>query len=462
MHKIKKIIKYLLKFNFFPFYVIGKLLKSKRNVFIKIFGFVFLILFFLPIWYGIFLIILLFILGNVVGYPVEAIGNSMLPSLTSHSYVKMYSYPGFLGFRKLQRGDIITFADTNESDPSKDFIKRVIALPGDTFEIRDQSVYLNNKILNEPYIASPKSTFGGAKISECKDIKIPKDKILALGDNRKASKDSREIGLISINDVSRIIPYNNQKNYFLRWRDMSKDKEVIEKSNLEIQEYIKLLNNIRGGKNLKPLRFNEKLSKSAELRARAMLDYSDLTWEATKSGYTMSKSMSEAGYYNVVYGEYPILGYYNADELIAYEKEYPNIINFFMNKDHQDIGISSYKGELNGCPTHIVIQQVAGYVPPNYTKDVIESWEKSLNGLKNIQSGWQGLKQYSKIYDKNKSDVDRINDIISQRISMTEGIVTKMKANQWLTSEQDKYTRVTDKSLSEEQDSLADKLNSLH
>jgi len=457
--KLKVIIKLLLKFIFLPFYSIGKILESKKNVFVKTLGTLFLIVFFLPIWSGILLIGFLVILGNATGYPIEVVGNSMLPSLTTHSYIRMYTYPGFFGFRKVQRGDIVTFADTNESDPSKDFIKRVIALPGDTVVIKDQSVYLNKQILNEPYIASPKSTFGGVKINDCKAIKIPNDKVLALGDNRKLSKDSREIGLVSIKDISRIIPYGDQKQYSVKWRDMSKDKDLIGKSNLDVQKYIEQLNKIREEKSLKPLKLNEKLNKSANLRAQAMLKYDDFSWEATKSGYPMWKSMADAGYYNIVYGEYPILGYYNAEELIAYEKEYSNVINFFMNKDYQDIGISSYKGDLNGCPTNIIIQQSAGYVPPNYSQATIEGWNNVLNRLREIQPSWQRLKQNSSYYDKYRADVDRINEIISIRITNIDTVVTTMKAGRWLSSGLDSFTRTGDTALFNEQESLAKKLN---
>lgn len=459
MNRIRKIIKFLLKFNFLPFYLIGKLLKSKKNKFIKIIGTIPLVLFFLPIWYGILLIVFFIIITNTIGYPVEIIGNSMRPSLISHSYIKMYSYPGLFGLRKLQMGDIITFTDNNEADPSKSLVKRVIALPGETFEIRDQVVYVNNKILDEPYIASPKSTYGGVKISECKTIKIPKNKILALGDNRKLSRDSREIGLISISDVDRVIPYNDQKSFSFRWRDISKDREIIDESNLNTQKYLEFLNIKREEKNLKPLKLNEKLSQSAELRAKAMLQYDDITWQATKSGYTMSKSMSDAGYYNVVYGEYPLLGYYTANELIAYEKEYASVINFFMNRDYQDIGISSYKGELNGCPTHIVVQQVAGYVPPNYNLEDLEGWKKTLLNLREILPSWNTIKDYSLTYNNNKKDTDRLLEIINYRIGMIEKIVYKMENKQWLNNEENVYIRQELK-LFNEQESIAKKLNS--
>ena len=461
MKKLKKIPRLFLKFIFLPFYLIGKLLKSKKKLLIKIFGTSLITFIFLPIWYGLFLFVFLILIGNVIGYPIEVVGNSMLPTFTSNSLVRMYSYPGFLGFRKLQREDIVTFADNNESDPSKNLIKRVIGLPGDIVEVRDQMVYLNGEILSEPYIAGPNSTYGGTKINECQITKIPDDKILVMGDNRKLSKDSREIGLIFIKDVNRVLPYTNQNSYFSRWRNTSKDKEVIEKSNLDTQKYLDFLNKIRKEKNLKPLAINDKLSKSAELRAEAILQYDDITWKATISGYPMTRSMSDAGYYNVIYGEYPLLGYYTTNELIAYEKEYPKVIDFFMNKDYQDIGISSYKGSVNGCPTHIIVQQVAGYIPPNYNADNTKSWADTLAKLKEILPSWAEIKNYSLTYNNNKTDIDRLLEILNYRISMLNTIVDKMENNQWLNNNENVYLK-QDLSLYNEQESIAKKLNDIH
>jgi hypothetical protein len=114
---------------------------------------------------------------------------------------------------------------------------------------------------------------------------------------------------------------------------------------------------------------------------------------------------------------------------------------------------------LNGCPTQIVVQHFAGYVSPNYKKDVVDSWRNVLNSLKGIQPNWEDLKNNSSFYNSHKSDVDRITQIISIRISNISGIVTKMDANLWLTNDQDVYTRPTDTTLYNEQESLATKLN---
>jgi len=469
----------------------------KKGNFPKLISVSFVILFLLPIWFTGYLVFGVltsqFILSEL-GYSqvTEAIAGtgSMYPTFPKSSKptliekaddivasANFISYPsGIVLFgnryfgRDLKRGDIVLFQNQKTNEITKQlygrsggYIKRIIALPGDTLELKGGIVYLNGKPLEEPYTAKPRSTFAETFLSECNVIKIPAHKMFAMGDNRKGSGDSREIGLIDFKDISYVIPIENQKGILDKsYRNTSRDFAEASKIKIDKEKYLELLNSKRKEVKDQLLKYQPKLEKSAELRGEIILKYDDFSYEATRSGYTMKKAMQEAGYSNIVWNEAFVQGYYESEELIEYYFESPAWKKFLLKNDFQEIGISEVEGKINNCPTQVIIQHFAGYVPPNYAKDLIESWEKALSGLKNIQSGWQGLKQYAPIYNKNKSDVDRINDIISQRISMIEGIVVKMENNQWLTSEQDKYMRVTDKLLSEEQDSLANKLNGIH
>lgn len=469
----------------------------KKENFSKLINGIFVLLFLLPIW-----IIGYFILGyltvqtvrselgysaiteSIVGtgsmYPTFPKGNKLTPKEQYQETVadaNFINYPSgivILGKRyfgrELKRGDIITFQNKKTEEETKKsvgvatgFLKRLIALPGDTLMLKSGIVYLNGKPFKESYIAKSRSTFAENFLSECTLIKIPKNKIFAMGDNRKGSGDSREIGFVDFADIHEVLPIEDQKGVWDKnWRNTAKDFEETSKIKIDKEKYLQLLNAKRKEAGLKLLKYQPELEKSANLRGEIILKYDDFSYEATRSGYTMKKAMQDVGYSNIVWNEAFVQGYYESEELIEYYFEFPEWKKFLLEKDYQEIGISEVEGKINNCPTQVIIQHFAGYVPPNYTKDVIESWEKSLNELKSIQSGWQDLKHSSQIYDKNKRDVDRINDIISQRISMTEGIVARMKANQWLTSEQDIYTKITDKALSDEENSLADKLNSIH
>jgi signal peptidase I len=94
-------------------------------------------------------------------------------------------------FRGPKRGDVIVFKDpgVQAGDPERDFIKRIIGLPGETVEVRDCSVFINGKALAEPYIKErPNYTFGPET--------VPPNKYFVLGDNRNNSSDSHSWGML--------------------------------------------------------------------------------------------------------------------------------------------------------------------------------------------------------------------------------------------------------------------------
>lgn len=87
-----------------------------------------------------------------------------------------------------ERGDIIVFKFPE--DENKDFIKRVIGLPGETLEIRDQRVYINGAPIDEPYVLHTK--FGSMPIRDnFGPYTVPEDQYFVMGDNRDGSYDSR-------------------------------------------------------------------------------------------------------------------------------------------------------------------------------------------------------------------------------------------------------------------------------
>jgi signal peptidase I len=107
-------------------------------------------------------------------------GPSMRPTLQSAERLVVNKF--IYRFRAPERGEILVFRYPR--DPSRDFIKRVIAVPGDTIEIKDGRVYVNSTILNEPYILS--KTRGDYPLAT-----VPEGHIFVMGDNRNNSEDSR-------------------------------------------------------------------------------------------------------------------------------------------------------------------------------------------------------------------------------------------------------------------------------
>lgn len=409
-------------------------------------------------------------------YPTFPKGHGRDPLELSKEVVSapgMLPYPNGFVFRdkryfgyEIKRGDIVVIEDEKIRNVSEKvygqpsgWVKRVIGLPGDTIEIREGLVYLNKSPLNEPYTAQPRSTFGQSFLGECKEVKISDDSIFVMGDNRKGSGDSREVGFIPLTSVNHVLSLSAQvgvwdKNY----RDASNDFSEASKIKLIKADYLKLLNDKRKEAGVPELRYQTKLEASAAKRASVALKYDDLSHEATRSGYTMEDSLRDAGYSNIVLGEILRQGYYEAFELLENEFEFPESVKFLLDPDFDEIGISEVEGEINNCPTQIIALHFAGYVPPNYKVEDIESWKNVLIKLQEIKPGWQKLKDYNDFYVSNQNDIDRIVQIIEIRINNISSIVSRMEANQWL-NENDKKLIESETSLAKEQDELAKKLN---
>jgi len=106
-----------------------------------------------------------------------------------------------LPVRNPRRGDIVVFKYPDE--PERDFIKRVIGLPGETIELRNKKIYINGKPLDEPYVhflTPPPSEFQEVTSSDLRENyparTVPPDSYFVMGDNRDNSQDSRYWGFL--------------------------------------------------------------------------------------------------------------------------------------------------------------------------------------------------------------------------------------------------------------------------
>ncbi len=124
-------------------------------------------------------------------------GNSMVPTFHTGDYLITEKITYRLGNPKL--GDIVVLK--NPRDESQDFIKRVIAVPGDTIKISNNAVYLNGQLLNEPYLPTGRPTPSGAFLTEGKTITAAENQYFVLGDNREHSSDSREWGPVTKKEI---------------------------------------------------------------------------------------------------------------------------------------------------------------------------------------------------------------------------------------------------------------------
>ncbi|MBL7151477.1 MAG: signal peptidase I [Candidatus Omnitrophica bacterium] len=98
------------------------------------------------------------------------------------------------GLAQLKRGDVIVFI--YPEDPKKDFIKRLIGLPGDTVEIKDGTVYINDNPVLDPVFNQRYYYNRGQWGQENQKITVTQDSYFVLGDNSASSQDSRYWGYV--------------------------------------------------------------------------------------------------------------------------------------------------------------------------------------------------------------------------------------------------------------------------
>jgi signal peptidase I len=91
-----------------------------------------------------------------------------------------------------RRGDIVVFHAPKSAQTAdiKDLVKRIVGLPGETIEGKSGRVYINGRLLSEPYLPA------GVRSRDFGPVKVPPDAYFMLGDNRQFSKDSIYFGAI--------------------------------------------------------------------------------------------------------------------------------------------------------------------------------------------------------------------------------------------------------------------------
>lgn len=346
---------------------------------------------------------------------------------------------------QIKRGDIVSFSNQKVFEITRElngveagFIKRIVGLPGDIIEIRDGIVNLNKIPLKEPYTAKPHSTFGSEGFPECREFKIPEGKLFVMGDNRKASSDSRHsLGVIDYQDIDHVIPIEKQKGVLDKnWRDTKDDLDSRSKIKIVKDKLLELINLERKKVGAKNLRYETKLFESTTLRGKAILRSNDFSPEATKSGYTFTKAMNEVGYSNIITGEIPVQGYFEASELVQNLLEFPEVKKFLLDGRYQDIGISEVEGDLTGCPTQVIVIHLGGYVPPNYKKEEIESWKKSLDRINEVLPTWERIEGDNRF---NQDEVKELLGLLKDLKSNYERIYKRMESNEWLKDEDREY-----------------------
>lgn len=132
------------------------------------------------------IIIVVLLIKMFIVTPIRVNGPSMLDTLEDKDIMILDEIS--FKFKGLKRFDIVVVNYKNER-----IIKRVIGLPGETVEYRDNKLYINGKVVEED--------FSHEVTADVDPIKIPKNCYYVMGDNRVNSTDSRIIGPVSIKDI---------------------------------------------------------------------------------------------------------------------------------------------------------------------------------------------------------------------------------------------------------------------
>ena len=135
--------------------------------------------------------------------PIVVDGYSMMPTL--HDQDRMIVNKISYTFGEPDRFDIVVF----HAPEQKDYIKRIIGLPGDTVEYIDDVLYIHGEPIEEPYLDEYKQQVFDGPLTDSFTLldipggqeTVPEGHLFVMGDNRRNSKDSRHIGFVSMDEV---------------------------------------------------------------------------------------------------------------------------------------------------------------------------------------------------------------------------------------------------------------------
>lgn len=184
--------------------------------------------------FAVIIAILIFLaLRQYVLQPFQVEGNSMELELRNQDQMVMFRNTD------LERFDVVVFPDPRGSASS--YVKRIIAMPGDELYFNNDTLYLNNQPIEEPYLEPLKSESQDRNFTDDFSLwdtigltQVPEGYYFVLGDNRPFSGDSRQFGLVEIDSIqgeANFIYYPFNRMGILDNYELNADETKIEKVN---------------------------------------------------------------------------------------------------------------------------------------------------------------------------------------------------------------------------------------
>ena len=136
------------------------------------------------------IIIIIILVRTFIVTPVRVSGNSMTPTLNDGEILVLNKLSG------INRYDIVV---VSKSVANEEIIKRVIGLPGDSIEVNNGILYINDEEVEDIY--------GSGETNDFKKVFLGKDEYWVMGDNRTVSFDSRSFGKISKKDIKGVTAF---------------------------------------------------------------------------------------------------------------------------------------------------------------------------------------------------------------------------------------------------------------
>jgi len=159
----------------------------------------------------VFILVVLLSIYLFIISPMTVFGKSMNPALVENDTLLVNKLHYYLTEPKHEEIVVFKYSKNREID----YVSRIIALEGESIEIKPDGVYLNNKRLTEKYVVgTTKIDREDAFMKENQQVIVPEKSVFVMGDNREYANDSRHFGFVSISDLIglpfiRILPFNS-------------------------------------------------------------------------------------------------------------------------------------------------------------------------------------------------------------------------------------------------------------